>query len=88
MKDVVNEYRAKGIRKAEFCRSQNIGISKFNYWLKVYSPIKLEAGSFVKLLGHDLRSPVRVYLTNGIELEYLESLPNNVLEKLLSYVGE
>lgn len=88
MKDLSNRYYIEGKGKSEFCKAHGINVSKLNYWLKVYGSAKHGEGKFIKLSKTDIRTPVRVHLPNGIELEYKDTIPYEVLEKLLSYAGE
>lgn len=83
---LVEEYHQSGLSAKDFCQQQNIGLPKFNYWIRKKRQLKSSSG-FVKITTEQKFqiSPVELIYPNGVRLQLVTSDPAIIASLLKIY---
>ncbi len=85
MKKLVMDYHKSGESRATFSKAHGLSIAKLSYWVTYYNKEKKETGNFVQLSPPRTMTQIRIHLPNGIEIECGGSIPEELIEKIMSY---
>lgn len=83
---LVDEYRQSGLSAKVFCHERNIGLSKFNYWVRKKKQQNRRSG-FIKIAtGQETSTiPIELIYPNGVRLQLATSDPILIARLLKLY---
>ena len=74
-KRIISEYETSGMRQSQFCKSRELSLSSFTYYLKRYR----EAGTFVRV---ETQERIELELSSGVVLRVSERDLGSILKVL------
>lgn len=83
---LVDEYHQSRLSARDFCLQKNIGLPKFNYWIRKKRQLNTSSG-FVKIVSEQKFSniPVELIYPNGVRLQLATSDPAVIASLLKIY---
>ncbi len=95
-KEQVQQWQESGLSQKEYCRQNNLRDNQLTYWkkrfLKTESSVSLVelkvSGNFISNHGYSSRSPLKLNLCNGYQIEVDQGFDPVTLKQLIYVLGE